>query len=92
MGLRLGVEKYYHYFERFGLKSKTGIDVPGESRTIVHNMEDMGPVELATMSFGQSFQSDVLYGQIRGRCKQSFQLFVIIHARYCGGVRIDSKP
>ena len=56
VGMRLGVEKYYSYFERFGLKTKTGIDLPGESRTIVHQMENMGPVELATMSFGQSFQ------------------------------------
>ena len=56
VGMRLGVEKYYSYFEKFGLKSKTGIDLPGESRTIVHKMENMGLVELATMSFGQSFQ------------------------------------
>ena len=56
VGMRLGVEKYYSYFEQFGLKNKTGIDLPGESRTIVHHMENMGPVELATMSFGQSFQ------------------------------------
>ncbi len=56
VGMRLGVEKYYAYFEKFGLKNKTGIDLPGESRTIVHKMENMGPVELATMSFGQSFQ------------------------------------
>ena len=56
VGMRLGVGKYYAYFERFGLKNKTGIDLPGESRTIVHQMEHMGPVELATMSFGQSFQ------------------------------------
>lgn len=56
VGMRLGVEKYYSYFEQFGLKNKTGIDLPGESRTIVHRMENMGPVELATMSFGQSFQ------------------------------------
>ena len=56
VGMRLGVEKYYSYFEQFGLKNKTGIDLPGESRTIVHQMENMGPVELATMSFGQSFQ------------------------------------
>lgn len=56
VGLRLGVERYYHYFEQFGLKTKTGIDLPGESRTIVHAMDNMGPVELATMSFGQSFQ------------------------------------
>ena len=56
VGMRLGVEKYYSYFEQFGLTTKTGIDLPGESRTIVHKMENMGPVELATMSFGQSFQ------------------------------------
>ena len=56
VGMRLGVEKYYSYFEQFGLKNKTGIDLQGESRTIVHHMENMGPVELATMSFGQSFQ------------------------------------
>lgn len=56
VGMRLGIEKYYAYFEQFGLKNKTGIDLPGESRTIVHQMENMGPVELATMSFGQSFQ------------------------------------
>lgn len=56
IGQRLGVETYYAYFEQFGLKTKTGIDLPGESRTIVHQMENMGPVELATMSFGQSFQ------------------------------------
>ncbi len=56
VGQRLGVEKYYHYFERFGLLEKTGIDLPGEAATIMHKKEDMGPVELATVSFGQSFQ------------------------------------
>ena len=56
VGLRLGVERYYSYFERFGLKKKTGIDLPGEAGTIMHRMEDMGNVELATVSFGQSFQ------------------------------------
>lgn len=56
VGLRLGVETYYSYFEKFGLTKKTGVDLPGESRTIVHKMENMGQVELATMSFGQSFQ------------------------------------
>lgn len=56
VGLRLGVEKYYHYFEQFGLKEKTGIDLPGEAGTIMHQMENMGNVELATVSFGQSFQ------------------------------------
>lgn len=56
VGLRLGVERYYSYFERFGLKKKTGIDLPGEAGTIMHRMEDMGNVELATVAFGQSFQ------------------------------------
>lgn len=56
VGLRLGVEKYYAYFEQFGLKKKTGIDLPGEAGTIMHKKEDMGNVELATVSFGQSFQ------------------------------------
>ncbi|MBR1771184.1 MAG: peptidoglycan glycosyltransferase [Lachnospiraceae bacterium] len=56
VGLRMGVEQYYDYFERFGLKQKTGVDLPGEANTIIHRMEDMGNVELATVSFGQSFQ------------------------------------
>ena len=56
VGLRLGVEKYYSYFEKFGLKQKTGIDLPGEAGTIMHKQENMGNVELATVAFGQSFQ------------------------------------
>ena len=56
VGLMLGVENYYRYFEQFGLKHKTGIDLPGEAGTIMHKMEDMGNVELATVAFGQSFQ------------------------------------
>lgn len=56
VGLRLGVDNYYKYFEQFGLKRKTGIDLPGEAGTIMHRKEDMGNVELATVSFGQSFQ------------------------------------
>ena len=56
VGLRLGVDRYYRYFEQFGLKKKTGIDLPGEAGTIMHKKENMGPVELATVSFGQSFQ------------------------------------
>ena len=56
VGLRLGVENYYHYFEQFGLKKKTGVDLPGEAGTIMHKMENMGNVELATVAFGQSFQ------------------------------------
>jgi len=56
VGLRMGVEQYYEYFEKFGLKQKTGVDLPGEAGTIMHKMENMGNVELATVSFGQSFQ------------------------------------
>lgn len=56
VGLRLGIDKYYDYFESFGLKDKTGIDLPGEAGTIMHKKENMGNVELATVAFGQSFQ------------------------------------
>ena len=56
VGLSLGAETYYEYFEKFGLLQKTGIDLPGEANTIMHKKEDIGLVELATMSFGQSFQ------------------------------------
>lgn len=56
VGLRLGIDNYYHYFEKFGLKGKTGVDLPGEAATIMHKKENMGQVELATVSFGQSFQ------------------------------------
>ena len=56
VGLRLGIDKYYEYFEAFGLKDKTGIDLPGEAGTIMHKKENMGNVELATVAFGQSFQ------------------------------------
>ena len=56
VGQRLGGDRYYHYFEQFGLKEKTGIDLPGEAGTIMHKKENMGLVELATVSFGQSFQ------------------------------------
>lgn len=56
VGQRLGVESMYHYFEQFGLLKKTGIDLPGEASTIMHKKDDMGLVELATVSFGQSFQ------------------------------------
>lgn len=48
VGQRLGVEQYYHYFIQFGLKGKTGVDLPGEASTIMHKKENMGPVELAT--------------------------------------------
>ena len=56
VGLRLGVENYYHYFKEFGLLKKTDVDLPGEAGTIMHKMENMGNVELATVAFGQSFQ------------------------------------
>lgn len=56
LGLRLGADNFYHYFEQFGLLSKTGIDLPGEAATIMHKKDNIGQVELATISFGQSFQ------------------------------------
>lgn len=56
VGLRIGVERYYEYFMKFGLKQKTGIDLPGEAGTIMHQLDKIGEVELATISFGQSFQ------------------------------------
>ena len=56
VGARLGVDSFYHYFEQFRLLGKTGIDLPGEAATIMHKKENMGLVELATVSFGQSFQ------------------------------------
>ncbi|AWY99391.1 peptidoglycan glycosyltransferase [Blautia argi] len=56
VGLRLGVDNYYRYFQQFGLLEKTGIDLPGEAGTIMHKKENIGEVELATISFGQSFQ------------------------------------
>ena len=56
LGERLGVENYYKYFKQFCLTQKTGIDLPGEAATIMHKQENVGPVELATISFGQSFQ------------------------------------
>jgi len=56
IGARLGPEKTYYYYDKFGLFDKTGIDLPGEANSIMHKLEDIKPVELATMSFGQSFQ------------------------------------
>lgn len=56
LGERLGVENFYKYFRQFGLLSKTNVDLPGEAATIMHKKENVGPVELATISFGQSFQ------------------------------------
>ena len=56
VGQRVGVESFYSYFDKLGLMRKTGVDVPGEASGIMHQMEKIGQVELATMSFGQSFQ------------------------------------
>ncbi len=56
IGLRLGADRFYDYFETFGLMKLTNIDLPGEAGTIMHKKEDIGIVELATMTFGQSFQ------------------------------------
>ena len=56
LGERLGAENFVGYFKQFGLLSKTNIDLPGEAGTIMHNPKNMGEVELATVSFGQSFQ------------------------------------
>ena len=56
LGERIGVDDFYRYFKQFGLMSKTKVDLPGEAATIMHRKENVGPVELATISFGQSFQ------------------------------------
>lgn len=56
VGQRLGTDAFYRYFQQFGLLEKTGIDLPGEAGTIMHQKKDIGSVELATISFGQSFQ------------------------------------
>jgi stage V sporulation protein D (sporulation-specific penicillin-binding protein) len=56
VGLRIGSDRFYDYFEKLGLLGKTGIDLPGEASTIMHKRENIGLVELATVSFGQSFQ------------------------------------
>ena len=56
IGLRLGTDDFYKYFEQFGLMGETGVYLPGEASTIMHKKENVGQVELATMSFGQSFQ------------------------------------
>lgn len=56
IGSRLGIDNTYKYFNQLGLLKKTGVDLPGEANTIMHKKENMGQVELATVSFGQSFQ------------------------------------
>ncbi len=76
LGLRLGADNFFGYFEQFGLLSKTGIDLPGEAATIMHKKENIGPVELATISFGQSFQITPL------------QLAVTVSSIINGGTRV----
>lgn len=76
VGQRLGVDRYYAYFEKFGLFGKTGVDLPGEASTIMHRKENMGPVELATVSFGQSFQLTPL------------QLITTVSSIINGGIRV----
>lgn len=76
LGLRLGAENFYHYFEQFGLLQKTGIDLPGEAATIMHKKENIGQVELATISFGQSFQITPI------------QLVTTVSALINGGTRV----
>ena len=56
IGLRLGVDRFCDYYDQFGLLGNTGVDLPGEASTIMHQRKNIGQVELATMSFGQSFQ------------------------------------
>lgn len=56
LGLRIGVDRFCDYFHKFGLMNLTGVDIPGEAGTIMHKKENIGQVELATISFGQSFQ------------------------------------
>lgn len=76
IGLRLGAKKFYDYFEQFGLLSLTNVDLPGEAGTIMHKKEDIGTVELATMTFGQSFQITPI------------QLATTVSSLVNGGVRV----
>ena len=76
VGMRLGVDRYYYYFTQFGLLKKTGVDLPGEAGTIMHKKENMGNVELATVSFGQSFQITPI------------QLAVTVSSLINGGTRV----
>lgn len=76
IGLRLGVERFYDYFERIGLMDKTGVDLPGEAATITHKQDNVGQVELATMSFGQSFQITPI------------QLATMVSSVVNGGIRV----
>ena len=76
IGARVGAERFYEYFEKLGLNERTGVDLPGEANSIKHKLENVGEVELATMSFGQSFQITPL------------QLMVAASAAINGGKRV----
>lgn len=76
IGARVGAERFYEYFDKLGLNEKTGVDLPGEANSIKHKLENVGEVELATMSFGQSFQITPL------------QLMVAASASINGGRRV----
>lgn len=76
IGLRLGSEGFYKYFKQLGLTKKTGVDLPGEAATITHKIENVGLVELATMSFGQSFQITPI------------QVATMVSSTINGGVRV----
>ena len=76
IGLRLGSEGFYKYFKQLGLTKKTGVDLPGEASTITHKIENVGLVELATMSFGQSFQITPI------------QVATMVSSTINGGVRV----
>ncbi len=106
IGLRLGVEKFCDYYKQFGLLQLTGVDLPGEAGTIMHKEENIGQVELATMSFGQSFQvtpiqmaatvSSLVNGGTRvtphfGVCVQNKEGETVKEFEYEVGTRIVSK-
>ena len=76
IGARVGAKRFYEYFDKLGLSEKTGIDLPGEANSIKHKLENVGEVELATMSFGQSFQITPL------------QMMVAASAAINGGKRV----
>ena len=76
IGMRLGADRFCDYFEQFGLMDLTGIDLPGEAGTIMHDRDAIGPVELATMTFGQSFQVTPI------------QMAVTVSSIINGGVRV----
>ena len=76
VGLRIGVDRFFDYFRQFGLMDLTGVDIPGEAGTIMHKKENVGQVELATISFGQSFQITPI------------QLATTVSALFNGGRRV----